>query len=534
MKVSNSRPQQAFTRRARGKIPLLPEKPFASMEALPDLPAADYFPFMCTQKGGKTLRRFLCLAVAVFLAVPAISLAQSVQSLKHSAPDGVNISYQLTDGTVMAQGFGDSDWWKLTPDNTGSYVNGTWTQLASLPSGYSPDANASAVLADGRLLIEGGEYNFGNFELTNQGEVYDPLTNTWTTLTPPTGWSYIGDSPSTVLPDGTFLIGDKLVKNDALLNPKTMKWIQGNPPGKSDFNAEEGWTLLPNGTVLTADVKNAPNSERFIPSMKKWVTAGSTIVDLHSPSEFGCLPFGPNGKYCYYPPGEIGPSILRPNGTVFYTGSQPETGGPGHTAIYTPGANILDEGTWAVGPDFPNGDSAGDSFAVLLPNGNVLVEGSSGTLYTYNGTTFTAGPSGDGAMLVLASGQILLGGSAVYNPPGTYQQSWAPTISNFPASVTPGSTYQISGTQFNGLSQANSFGDEYQTATNYPLVRITNTSTGHVFYARTHDHSSMGVATGSLTVSTNFDVPSGIETGASTLVVVANGIPSLPVNITVE
>jgi hypothetical protein len=36
-----------------------------------------------------------------------------------------------------------------------------------------------------------------------------------------------------------------------------------------------------------------------------------------------------------------------------------------------------------------------------------------------------------------------------------------------------------------GLSQAAAFGDEYQTATNYPLVRITNPATGHVFYAKT-------------------------------------------------
>jgi len=67
---------------------------------------------------------------------------------------------------------------------------------------------------------------------------------------------------------------------------------------------------------------------------------------------------------------------------------------------------------------------------------------------------------------------------------------------------------KISGTQFNGLSQAAAFGDEVETATNYPLVRITNNSTGHVFYTRTHDHSTMGVATGNTPVSTNFDVPS--------------------------
>jgi hypothetical protein len=42
------------------------------------------------------------------------------------------------------------------------------------------------------------------------------------------------------------------------------------------------------------------------------------------------------------------------------------------------------------------------------------------------------------------------------------------------------------------------------------------------------------VATGSATVSTNFDVPASMETGASTLEVVANGIPSLPVSITVN
>src|SRR5208337_3713740 len=102
------------------------------------------------------------------------------------------------------------------------------------------------------------------------------------------------------------------------------------------------------------------------------------------------------------------------------------------------------------------------------------------------------------------------------------------------STVTRGSTYSISGTQFNGLSQAAAFGDELQTATNYPLVQITNSSTGHVFYARTHNHSSMGVATGTATVSTNFDVPSSMETGASTLVVIANGIPSAAVDVTVQ
>jgi len=42
------------------------------------------------------------------------------------------------------------------------------------------------------------------------------------------------------------------------------------------------------------------------------------------------------------------------------------------------------------------------------------------------------------------------------------------------------------------------------------------------------------VATGSATIMTNFDVPAGMETGASKLEVVANGIPSTKVSITVN
>jgi hypothetical protein len=78
------------------------------------------------------------------------------------------------------------------------------------------------------------------------------------------------------------------------------------------------------------------------------------------------------------------------------------------------------------------------------------------------------------------------------------------------------------------------YGDDAQMATNYPLVRITNTATGNVVYCRTHNHSTMGVATGSTVVTTDFDIPATIGTGASTLEVVANGIPSNPVNVTID
>ena len=458
---------------------------------------------------------------------------QNLQTLTNQPPASVGLGFLMTDGSVIFQGPSFLDWYKLTPDQFGSYLKGTWSQIASLPSGYAPEFFASAVLADGRLVVVGGEYNVGAFTLTNQGALYDPVADVWTPLAPPAGWDYIGDSPSVVLPDGRFLLGKKLDTLMAVLDPATLQWAAVSSTGKSDFNAEEGWTLLPDGSLLTVDVKNAPNSEKYIPASGAWVSAGSTVVDLHSPGS-GCLVYGGG---CYDPPGEVGPAVLRPDGTVFATGSSSTTGA-GHSAIYTPPAVPTDPGTWTAGPDFPNNDNAGDSYAVLLFNGDVLVEGNSGTLYEFDGHQFAiVGQVAVGSsLLVLPTGEVIAGGSTVqiYSPSGAASSSWAPTVTTFPASVARGSTYSIAGTQFNGLSQAAGFGDEDQTATNYPLVRITNQATGHVFYARTHGHSTMAVATGSAIVSTNFDVPAGMETGLSSLEVVANGIPSTSVGILVN
>jgi hypothetical protein len=103
----------------------------------------------------------------------------------------------------------------------------------------------------------------------------------------------------------------------------------------------------------------------------------------------------------------------------------------------------------------------------LLPNGHVLVLGFV-ALYDFDVTKLTADPVGPvGPILVLPTGQVIVEGNvvAVYNEKGTYQQSWAPAITIFPKTVARGSTYKISGQQFNGLSQAAAFGDEFETAT---------------------------------------------------------------------
>lgn len=475
-------------------------------------------------------KKFVLALAFATSALPFLAHAGTIQLLKTQAPEGILVPFQMTDGTVIGQSFNYQHWYKLTPDKTGSYVNGTWSRIADLPANYSPLYFASQVFADGRLAIIGGEYSFGDFGFINLGAIYDPLTNKWTNLKAPKGshWNFIGDSSSAILPDGRFLVAQKFHEDLAAYDPKTGKWQILAFTGKSDFNAEEGLTLLPDGRLLTYDVKNHPNSEIYDPATQTWTSAGSTVADLHGPAFVKKIKYGKH--HIYRPPGEVGPGILRPDGSVFAEGSQGEGEPTAHTAIFK-------NGTWSAGPDFPGNVDAGDSFSTLLPSGNVLMEPRSTTeLYEFDGTSIIPqSVNGDGSsLMILPTGQVLLGGSGVYNATGSPKASWAPTITDFPATVTRGSSYPISGTQFNGLSQANAYGDENETSTNYPLVRITNTSTGHVFYARTHDHSTMGVATGKTTVSTSFDVAAGTETGASTLVVVANGIPSKSVSITVN
>ena len=472
------------------------------------------------------------------------SQAGAMTPLAAQPPVVMQMAWLMTDGSVLTQSeFAPQDFYRYTPDSKGDYSNGTWRKTGSLPPGYAPTDFASDLLADGRVVISGGEYNVGGkygLQLVNLGAVYDPVKTTWTSVGHPEGWRWIGDSPSSVLADGRLLLGDKLTRQDAYLNPRTLGWTRVSDAGKADYNAEEGWTLLADGTVLTLDVRKAPNSEIYNPATSRWKSAGSTIVDLHSPSpDKSCVPYGPKPKDCYVAPGEIGPALLRPDGTVFCTGSftGPQGTGAGHTAIYySTGSNA---GKWVAGPDFPNGDNAADQFSVLEPSGSVLVFGISGALYEWNGKTFrqVQGASGVGPPILLPTGQVMMTAASIvvlYTPKGSPRSSWAPVIKSYPKDLTPGKTYKITGTQFNGLSQAMSYGDEDQNPTNYPLVRITNKASGRVYYFRTHDHSTMGVATGSKLVWTHFDVPLGIASGTDRLEVVANGIASKPVDATVS
>src|SRR6476619_7342070 len=118
------------------------------------------------RRGSGMSSRNLAFAIISVSLMASAANAGTIVNLKNSAPEGIDISFQLTDGRVLGQSFTETHWYILTPDASGSFVNGTWTRAADLPSDYGPYAFSSAVLPDGRVVVQGGEYNFGNFDLT--------------------------------------------------------------------------------------------------------------------------------------------------------------------------------------------------------------------------------------------------------------------------------------------------------------------------------------------------------------------------------
>ncbi|MFO0982947.1 MAG: hypothetical protein U1E76_14655 [Planctomycetota bacterium] len=467
--------------------------------------------------------------LGALLAAPA--RAGTWQALNHQPPFAASTMFLLTDSTVLCQKSGDLKWWKLTPDVSGSYVNGTWSKVAE--AHYDRLYYASGVFADGRVIVSGGEYSSFGSEI-NKTEIYDPVANTWTEIAAP--FANVGDAPCVILPDGRFLIGSIFDNRTAIYDPEADTWT-GGPRKKNAQSTEETWVLMADGTVVNPDCVGHPNSEKYVTSTNKWVNIGATPVDLVEAASL-----------------EIGPGLTLPDGRAFFMGATPTC------ALYTSPPNPSDPGTWVAGPVPPlvGGQTVGakDAPCALLPSGRVLlalgpVNGVGGDFLspTYffecDGGGFTrvadppnsGGPPYIGRMLLLPTGEVLFanGGTTVYayKATGGPDPSWRPTITSVPTSIAQTRSYALEGTQLNGLSQAAAYGDEAGVATNYPLVRVKNLATSHVFYCRTFDHSTMAVGPGSALVSTRFQVPASAEIGQGELVVVANGIASDPVLVTV-
>lgn len=444
--------------------------------------------------------------------------------LANPPPGTVGHFHLLSDGTViginMTTNYGPR-WLRLTPDAQGSYVNGTWSSTAAMADTRLDFS--SQVLRDGRLWVAGGEYGSGG----NKSEIYDPVLNTWTQIPVPANLSVnISDASSMLLPDGRVLVAPVAPATNNLTiiyDPVANTWTNADTTLGSQ--SESDWVKLPDNSILTVDFLST-NSERYIPSLGKWI--GDSPAPFLLTSVYG---------------GELGPSIMLPNGKAICFGDH------GKNAIYTPSGST-NAGSWIAAPDFPNGQGMPDSPAAMLANGKILcvttlapyprnTYNSPMSFFEYDpvGNKFTgvSAPGGGtvfpevgfaGLMLALPDGNILFThrGSDlyVYQPTGTPLTNGQPNIQGI--SQNADGSLHFSGTMFNGLSAGASYGDDEQTDSNYPLVRFTSTN-GIVRYGRTYNWSSAGVQTGTNVVTTESTIPAGASL-QDKVEVVANGIAS--------
>jgi hypothetical protein len=96
------------------------------------------------------MKRFCTLAVASLTLLALSGLASSQEpfspgtwtAVTTAPPSAVAHMLLLTDGSVLVNSWffeNHADvWYRLIPDSSGSYVNGSWVAAGTGPSGYNP------------------------------------------------------------------------------------------------------------------------------------------------------------------------------------------------------------------------------------------------------------------------------------------------------------------------------------------------------------------------------------------------------------
>jgi hypothetical protein len=467
----------------------------------------------------------------------------------------------LSDGSVMVQGgsasgAGFTNWYRLTPDSRGSYADGTWSQLASMSL---PRLDYAAVtLPNGDVMVLGGEYTPGPGSSlgdeseatsptnppprTNEAEIYDPVTNTWT-VTAPVPEKKFGDEPAAVRRDGTVITSAGFNTNTYIYHPVTDTWSIGPQRLNNDTGYEENWLTLPRGRILAVPTEGSQlqTVQELLPGAKgspdRWVAANELPA---------VLSYGPNGDFA-----EMGPGFLLPDGRIW------QVGGNSFTAIDSAPSAKHPFGLWKAGPTLPTvlglTLTGADAVGAMMPNGKVIVDASpwlvapthfflfdprakpaqSLTALSPPGSSdpgaFLPIPAWQTSLLVLPTGQVLYDQRGnpdlwIYTPGGSPKARWRPSITS--VTPLPNGSFRLQGKRLNGMSEGAAPGDNGAWSTNFPVVRLT-AADGTASYARTANWT-VGVQMGGVVQSTEFTLPAALPEGRYKLQVIASGIASRP------
>jgi hypothetical protein len=448
-------------------------------------------------------------------------------------------------------------------------VSNTWSPIAPYPPEDGCPLGPACFGDDPSMLLQRGMILAGDL-VNRTPHLYDIATNTWLAA----GLKIYSDSSDeetwVKLPNGEVLTYDLFHSVQTggqyaeKYNPVTNTWssispsdgtAQGFIPQLSSasvgfelgpaFRLQDGRIFLIGATGHTAF---------YTPSVNRW-TAGPDIVGTLSnlPARFGA---------------DDAPGAEMPNGHVLFTAdagpssftSSGDTTAGSKVITAIPSTAILQVG-WAVrGVGVPAGSSitSVDSPSQIHIS-NAVTATLTGEALTFGGTfsiptqifefdpvantispvtpsladpSLAFKPSFVTRMLVLPTGQILFNDDSrqlyVYTPDGGPKDDLRPVIHD--VVYDGGGVFTLAGTQLNGQSAGSTYGDDVESDENFPIVRLSDKD-GAVFYARTTNWTSTGVATGRARERVDFTLPAGMPPGKYRLVDIGAGIASLPVVI---
>ena len=426
----------------------------------------------------------------------------------------------LPNGNVLVAAggvFTDSD--TLASAELYNSATSTWSITGSLAAARG--FHTATLLANGKVLVTGGTSNVNAVVALASAELYDPASGTWS----PTGTMAAARyrHTATLLPNGKVLVTGGANSSAALTSAELYDPVSGTWSTTGSMAAarvRQTATLLPNGKVLVAGGQNLNGSvtlasaELYDPASGTWSATGSLATARHSytakllPSGKVLVAGGGNFNLGFLasaelydptsgtwsPTGDLATArafhtaTLLTNGKVLVVGGTGMGGLRASAELYDPASGLWSAtGSLATGREFHT--------ASFLPNGKVLAVG------------------GDGASGILTSAEL-------YDVGLGFSAAWQPIISAASAQLQLGNKLSLSGSRFQGISQASGGNGGQDSSTNYPVVQLRRLENEQVLYLPVDPASGW-----SDTTFTSTPV-SGFPLGPALVTVFTNGIPS--------
>jgi hypothetical protein len=280
----------------------------------PDLPLQEQVEDRARLAIGRWFHRMTLLPSSRFLVVGGYTAAGTTTSSAENlipalddsflVPDGplerraAHVQVLLKDGRVLVAG-GESDDSPFTPLRSCEIFDpSSFRFVAAAPMHQARSFAAGAVLADGRVLVTGGQGTDaqGGFVVRADAEIYDPAADAWTPVAAPMVRAR-STHFAVALPDGGLLV------------------LGGTPQSAS----AERWSL---GTLLFRDAPGAPHAHTFgaatiLPDGRPFLAGGLDVlgVTLWDPA-FGFL----NGLNTMFDERVFATATAFPDGRVLVVG----------------------------------------------------------------------------------------------------------------------------------------------------------------------------------------------------------------------